>query len=295
MIRFLALLFLGTSLIHAQTGSPEIQKRLDSLKQSYEAAVQRQITPSHESAIKALNAKYTAALDRFITTSTQAGKPEDAVALRDEKKRITTTLPLPETDDDAPEVLRPLRSTYREQLSTLETSRDKAQAPLKKRYEEELTKLQIETTKAGKLEDALAVKAVLDGLNPQAESNSVADISGEKPVVAKGNGKTDSKAAQAICEWALANGAVIVTDQGSVGVNEKLKTIPNGKFIVKEIRADRLVGSFPWELILGLTELKSLVVNSSEAITPENTKVISMLRELPDLTLVGPLSVSALQ
>lgn len=288
----LPFLLLGYTL-HAQTVTLATQKRLEDLKKGYESAVTRQAGPAFSAAVKALDAKYLTALDRLTTAATQASKLDEAISLRDEKKRVTEVLPLPETDADAPESLRPLRGIYREQLAAIIAARAKASAPLTERYLEELTRLQTDRTKAGALEDAIAVKTVIDELSPPTNSKS-SGTSADKLVVARGSGKTDAKSAQAICEWALANGAIIVTDQGKVGVNEKLTALPKGRFSVKEIWAERAVPSFPWDSLSGLSEIQLLRLNVLEPVTAAQAGHIANLSQLHELVIIGPLSVSAL-
>lgn len=278
-----------------QAASPAVEKRLAELKQAYEAAIERQAGTAANAAIKALDAKYTAALDRFIISSTQAGKLEEAIALRDEKKRVSDGMPLPADDSDATEALKPLRGTYRSQLAEIEATREKQIGPLKERYLQELTKLQTDTTKTGNLEDALAVKTVIEGMGNAASPSQAPDESPGKPVIAKGNGKTDPKAAQAICEWALANGAVVTTDQGKVGANEKLKSVVKSKVSIKAIYAKGHAASFPWELIPQLGEIESINIDQNEAITASQVQHLNGLPILEELFIKAPLSQLTLQ
>jgi Leucine-rich repeat (LRR) protein len=278
----------------AQTASPTTHKRLDHLRRSYESAITKQAGPAYETAIKALDAKYATALDRLVTTATQGGKLDEAIILRDEKKRVTDALPLPETDDEAPESLRPLRSTYREQLAAIVATRDKAIEPLKKRYLEELQRLEAERTKAGSLDDALVVRAVTESLKPSIESPT-APLAKHKVTVAKGSGRTDSKAAKAMVEWALANRALLETDLGTVGANEKIKTVPASNFSVRKIIAEPALQPFPWQLLDGLSELTTLEVIMVSPCKVDDLAHLKNLGLLKSLRLKGPLSIEILK
>jgi len=178
--------------------------------------------------------------------------------LRDEKKRVTDRPAAARYRCRSPESLLPLRVTYRDQLAAFAATHDKSVAPLKDRYLQELDKLQADCTKANLLDDALVVRTAREAVSPaSAAKPSASGTLDDRPIIAKGHGKTDSKAAQKIVEWALANGAVVVTDQGAVGANEELKAMPTGRFAVREIKAERVVPSFPWDLLPELAELGS--------------------------------------
>jgi hypothetical protein len=81
-----------------QSSDPRIQQ----LQEAYTAAIARDITPAHLEAVQSLDTQYTAALDRALEAVTQAGKLEDALALRTEKKRVEDHAPLPAADAPSP-------------------------------------------------------------------------------------------------------------------------------------------------------------------------------------------------
>jgi hypothetical protein len=286
------LLLLGTAL-YAQTASPTTQKRLDELRKGFETAVTSQAGTAYTSAAKALDSKYVAALERMIAMSTQGGKLDDAVALRDEKKRVTDSLPLPESDAEVPEILRSMRSTYREQLASIAAIRDKTTEPLKKRYLEELQRLEAERAKAGSLDDALAVRSVTETLKPSSESPA-SSADKHKVVVAKGNGQTDSKAAKEMVEWALANGAIVETDLGSIGPKEKLNTLPTKRFSVIKIQSQAATEAFPWHLLDGLSELNRIDITQNTPLKSDDLAHMKSLGILSQLSLNGAVSAEAL-
>src|SRR5690606_20384493 len=93
----------------------------------------------------------------------QAGKLEEALALRSEKTRAESGGTVPETDEEgAPESLRALRKTWREQAALLAAQREQSAAPLHAAYDRAHAAYQDERTRAGQLDEAIRVKAVRD-------------------------------------------------------------------------------------------------------------------------------------
>ncbi len=109
--------------------------------------------------VAALDAKYLGALERAMQSASQGGKLEDALVLREEIQRVKDKGPLPEQDDGVAPGLAKLRATYREQAGKLLAARQKAVAPIIEKFGVALTAYQEELTKAGKLDEALDVKA----------------------------------------------------------------------------------------------------------------------------------------
>jgi hypothetical protein len=132
--------------------------RLIQLEEAYAAAVEREVTLPHLEAVKSLDAKYAAALDRALEGTTQAGNLDAALALRAEKKRVQDAAPLPADDKDVSEPLNTLRMTYRNTLSQLTTQRDQGQQPLREKYLQALDAYQAELTRAKNLDAALEVR-----------------------------------------------------------------------------------------------------------------------------------------
>ncbi|MBL9155517.1 MAG: protein kinase [Verrucomicrobiales bacterium] len=146
--------------------------RLAELEKNYLDAYAAQISPKHDAALAALNASYTGRLDRDIVAASQAGKLDEALALRDELARMKAHGTVPE--EDAPELregLKPLRTTYRSALKTLLTQRDQAAAPLQAAYDRALAAYQDELTRAQNLDGASRVKAVRELAASQRESS----------------------------------------------------------------------------------------------------------------------------
>ncbi|MDP1586116.1 MAG: SUMF1/EgtB/PvdO family nonheme iron enzyme [Prosthecobacter sp.] len=138
-----------------------VSARLSSLEQTFQEAYEKQAGAAHKAAVADLNTKFTAALDRSIATVSQAGKLDEALALRNEKKLIQTSGTVPAEDaEGTSETLKALRKTYRATMVTLLATRDKNAAPLHAAYDRALAAYQEELTKAQQLDEALRVKAV---------------------------------------------------------------------------------------------------------------------------------------
>ena len=159
--------------VSAPPPADPVSARLSSLEKTFQDAYEKQAGAAHKAAVADLNTKFTAALDRSIATVSQAGKLDEALALRNEKRLIQTSGAVPEEDsEDTPEILKTLRKTYRATLTTLLTTRDKNAAPLHAAYDRALAAYQEELTKAQKLDEALRVKAVLGHIAAQRETST---------------------------------------------------------------------------------------------------------------------------
>jgi hypothetical protein len=132
--------------------------KLTALRTAYEVTYQGTAGDTYQAALKDLNAKYTATLDRALAETSRLGNLDDAVILRDERALIAANLPLPPVDAPVPGPLKELRQAYRGALAQVEAARDRASAPLKANYSKSLELLQAELTKSGDLEAAVAAR-----------------------------------------------------------------------------------------------------------------------------------------
>jgi hypothetical protein len=102
--------------VSAPPPSDPISQRLSSLEKTFQDAYEKQAGAAHKSAVADLNTKFTAALDRSIATVSQAGKLDEALALRNEKTLIQTSGAVPEEDaedTEAEAILSPAESPLR--------------------------------------------------------------------------------------------------------------------------------------------------------------------------------------
>lgn len=132
--------------------------KLSELHAAYEAARQRDVGNPHQEAVKALNGRYQAALDRALNETMQASKLDDALVIRDEKKRVEDNQPLPPATASVPQVLKSLRETYRSALKALEATRDQAEVAVLINYDRVLEAALNERSKASDLDGSVVVK-----------------------------------------------------------------------------------------------------------------------------------------
>lgn len=147
----------GSALGDVPTGIVAIQRQ-------FQATYQMEVAQKHASGVIELGQKYIAALESALEQATNSGRLEEAVALRDEVKRVKDegASPKKKTDSPAPVVMK-LRAIYEQQLARLASDRTKSAKPLVAKFAAALAAQQDELTKEGKLDDALVVKAYRAG------------------------------------------------------------------------------------------------------------------------------------
>lgn len=279
--------------------------KLASLEKTFLDAYEQQAGAAHKAAVADLNSKYTAALDRSIATASKAGKLDEALALRNEKKLIQNTAAVPDTDgEDTPTSLQTLRKTWRGQMTSLIAKRDQDAAPLHAAYDRALAAYQDELTKAQKLDEASRVKGVREYVASQRESaatpartsTTVATTSPKAPLGS--NGKTPVPTAptapplpadkvlpplapatqeeiRALCEWTLSkNGRVTLSMGGNSTGFSKGEALPKGKltvvgYFVYELSFEPAANEQQWFAILGrLPDLESIFFHKNPGTMP---------------------------
>lgn len=277
-----------------------VLKRLGELKSAFAAAVQNDASAAHELAVKDLNGKYAAALERAITSQTQAGKLDEALAVRAEKQLIDGQKALPADDADIAETLKPLRTTYRNTLAKLEADRDKRLAPLRAKYDQALAAYFAELTKAGDLDGALAVKAVRDALPssqvplaPKTTGPAPASRTAAPAATKAKAAKYDPAAAAKIIDWLFTckGVAVVSTDGGKTTKEAKVtEDLPKGRFELIRIfhgHSSQTVPEepFPWASLEGVPTLLELRLRQKQIVTAADVAHLAALSELTFLHL----------
>lgn len=292
-MRRLLFIFLPLTLL-AQTASPTVQKRLDELHAAYAAAYQKEVAAIHQTAVANLDAKYIAALERALAAATQAGQLDTAVALRDEKKRLTEKSPLPADDFAAPETLKTLRLTYRSALASLEVKRDQLITPIKAKYDQALDALQTELTKAADLDGAIAIRAVREALKnekvpemPKVVVEEPSKPAPPAPPPVKPTKEDDPVAAMQLADWAFACQRSVLINQPGVDHSVEVKSaadFPASEWSLKIIAAANFNPAapeiFPWELLPKVPGLMVLGVHQKQPLTAEQA---THLQALPNL------------
>ncbi|HEY2341389.1 MAG TPA: hypothetical protein VGH90_00105, partial [Chthoniobacteraceae bacterium] len=116
---------------------PEAAQRL---KQSYQGALQRAVAP--------LQTQYDALLNRLLQKYTQAGNLDEVLALKAELAH----------DSKSPADQAKLPAEARQASAQLQKSCEAAVEPVRRIYVAELNKLMVESTRANRLDDAMAIR-----------------------------------------------------------------------------------------------------------------------------------------
>lgn len=150
----------------AQVTPPtEVDRQLAVLDAGLAADYEAKIGASHKARVQDLDLKYSLALKRALETATQSGQLDEALAIREEKKKFDEESFVPASDAPGdPPALIQLRATYRTQLQKFSDERDLAAVPIRAAHDAKLEAYQTQLTREGRLDDALKVKAVREKL-----------------------------------------------------------------------------------------------------------------------------------
>jgi len=254
--------------------SSEVAKRLAEIDAQHQAAYDREIVPVQAAAVAALDAKYLAAVQRFLDATTKAGQLQESVKLREESQRVTDHQALPDADEaDLPDSLKKLRTTYRAALAKLELERDAKAKPLHARRDQLIGDFQSQLTQQQRLDEALQVKAVRVDPSRQLDRSSPDPVLTNSPSVAPppapaspqpaSDSPSDGAATVTLARWVLKVGGNI-----SVRVGEAVK------FVDK-----------PERIPAGPFEIVKLKLFAKENITNQEFAALSALKSLEELDL----------
>jgi hypothetical protein len=161
---------------------------LAALQQQWDKLHAERVKNPHETALTKLQADYLGGLQRARAEAVQMRQTTLAEALAQEQQRVASKQPLPDTDaSGTPADLKILRQIYRSALAGLERQRTDNQTELLKPYLSRLMALEKELAQAGRLNDAVAVKAHHDSMSANGPGQSPA---GAKPTVAAAGSPT---------------------------------------------------------------------------------------------------------
>jgi len=137
---------------------------LDLLMQNHADGVKAAAGERREKALVELNRTYAAALERGLKSAQDAGKLEEALAIKNEAALLAGGGSVPVDDAGAPDALKRLRIIYRASMARIDQDANNASAPLLKVLDASLDQLITSLTKAGRLEDAVVVRKKKDVL-----------------------------------------------------------------------------------------------------------------------------------
>lgn len=137
---------------------------LETLKKEYASLVKASDGP-HLAAVAELNKKYIARLEQEQKTAQQAGKLDEALAIDEEKKAVSSGMGVSVEDDvKLPGALKKMHSAYRAEIARLELASASNLKPLRHDYAAELDALVLRLTQDGKLKEALTVRKAREEL-----------------------------------------------------------------------------------------------------------------------------------
>lgn len=144
-------------LARAEDATPA--KRLDELHAQFTETLEREVLTANKAAAAKLRASYLTALEQALASSTKAANLGDALALREEIKRLNNDPDAkPAPTDPPPPALANLKEKYEGALARLETEKAKKSQPYYAMYATVLTNYQKDLTKKGDLDGASSVQ-----------------------------------------------------------------------------------------------------------------------------------------
>lgn len=157
--------------------SLDVQQRLDALKNGFESFVLKSVTIPYDEGIKALNAKVKPVLERESATAAKRKDLDALVRIKADIERTDQGLLLTDADAPPPDALKNVYAAYKLELAKIESAKKTSVADAKQRYDKGLIQIQDELTAAQKVEGALQVKQLREGL---------ANLSIDSPVTGAG-------------------------------------------------------------------------------------------------------------
>ncbi|MEM0968066.1 MAG: hypothetical protein AAGJ31_01835, partial [Verrucomicrobiota bacterium] len=280
--------------------SETVDQRFSAIKDLHQKNYQAKIGDAYEAKVKVLEESYLNALDRAIARESQAGNLDGAVALRDEKNRVKSKEPLPETDEGVSPSILTYRTTFRAETVKLRQQRNSAALPLLEQFDASLASYQDELTKEGRLDDALKIKDYRDhgaDLLLFGQAMEVAEpLPGENdappPAAALGNRASD-EAAITIVKWILAtpDHSCRIRYQGKLVEPSSLDDLPEREIEIVELRrrstAPAPLEPFPWIFLPGVPHLETFNIRVVNPISASDVANLGRLPNLKTLQLGG--------
>jgi formylglycine-generating enzyme required for sulfatase activity/serine/threonine protein kinase len=152
---------------------------LETLQKEYASRIKAADAP-YRAVVAELDKKYIARLELEREAAQQAGKLDEALAIDEEKKAISSGNGVPDWDDDkTPGVLRKMRATYRAEIVKLEPTRENYLKPLRVDHARQLDALVLRLTQGGKLKEAMIVRQIRKDLPTVSTAASLSSSAGK--------------------------------------------------------------------------------------------------------------------
>ncbi len=150
---------LATLPLHSQEAGSLVDSRIAHFEAELLTEYEENVDRLFKANLRELDSKYSQALDRVLDQSVKAAKLDEAIAIREEKKRIDEATGVPTVDSPTdPQLLKQVRTTYRIERQKLEAEQENSAGPVLANHDTRLEAYQTLLTTEGKLDDALKVK-----------------------------------------------------------------------------------------------------------------------------------------
>ena len=156
----------------------DVLQRLEVLKTGFESFVLKSVTIPYEEGIKALNAKLKPALERESAIAAKRKDLDVLVRIKADMERTDQGRLLTEADSPPPDSLKNVYAAYKLELAKIESVKKISLADAKQRYDKGLSQIQDELTSDQKVECALHVKQLREGLANFSDAAAAASGSG---------------------------------------------------------------------------------------------------------------------
>lgn len=218
-----------------EKASMGVDQRLVELETEFLASYDALVALPFAVKVTDLNGKYVTALDRALEVATQAGKLDEAIVLRDEKKFVADEKCIPQADAaNEPAILKQMRNTYRSELKKLEVNRDLLEAPLLAKHDAVLEAYQTLLTTEKKLDEALKVREARQRVilkdRPKSSNPTTTLASQEEPPVAASELKFAPVPKVVLGEWITLyeNGTLFGCDTKHASFQPELISLKDG-------------------------------------------------------------------
>jgi formylglycine-generating enzyme len=151
----------GPTLLYSQASGDEVvlPAEIGELDLRFRQLLKTRVTGVFAADQAKLDSGYLGGIARAISAEQAAGRLDGVLLFESEKERVESGKPMPGSDDDnLPASLKELRSVYRTEFSKLQATRASNLGELARPLNQHLEKMESDYTKAGKLDEAKAVR-----------------------------------------------------------------------------------------------------------------------------------------